>query len=253
MENNQDSQKSSGVCEKIHHAFSFHPNNNNTKIRRVSHSQEDPRPRPAASLPLHNHVGKPADHVQTKHPNSPKVDKFLGADHQIPIKLDYSSPKVASEVEEKQRHVVKVVEPHVQKEAGKQPSQDINDTFSDYIKRAKMKIRTVSNAGGGKNIASQQDDIARDHHHDTKQRDTSNDQFSEYINRAKMKIRAVSNAGSGKKNASPQDDAHDDHDTKKKDTSSDHFSEFINRAKMKIRSVSNAGHGGGKNMSFKRE
>ncbi|KAB1203177.1 hypothetical protein CJ030_MR8G028451 [Morella rubra] len=78
--------------------------------------------------------------------------------------------------------------PQVGKE-GEVPEQDINDTFSDYIKRVRMKmVKTVSNIGGGKKATGQGD--GRDK--------KKTDEFSEYINRAKRKIRTTSSIGGGK-------------------------------------------------------
>ncbi|KAF5731506.1 hypothetical protein HS088_TW18G00184 [Tripterygium wilfordii] len=65
----------------------------------------------------------------------------------------------------------------VNKEEGKKTGIHIEDRFTDYINRAKVKIRTMSNAGEAAKV------------------DRS---FSEYINRAKLKIRAMSSIGGGK-------------------------------------------------------
>lgn len=218
MENDQDTPKSSGMCEKIRHAFSVHPAR--TKIR-----QQDPTPASHASnpsLPQHNHVGKPVDiHVKAaapEHPNSAEADKIpikfehsslqhpanekgkgksasAAAAPHLPIQSSNSTPlkKVASGMQEKPKLKKQMAAAEVEEKHHVQ-NHDINNTFSDYIKRAKMKIRTVSNVGGGKNHASLQDD-AHDH---TKKKDTAKDHFSEYIHRAKMKLRTTSSIGHGK-------------------------------------------------------
>ncbi|KAB1203176.1 hypothetical protein CJ030_MR8G028450 [Morella rubra] len=63
--------------------------------------------------------------------------------------------KAVTSVEEKLHDAN--AEPQVGKE-GEVPKQDINDTFSDYIKRVRMKmVKTVSNIGGGKKTTGQGD------------------------------------------------------------------------------------------------
>lgn len=57
----------------------------------------------------------------------------------------------------------------------------IEDRFTDYIKRARIKIRTLSNAGHEKQHAS-----------------PGQDKFTDYINRAKVKLRTTSSIGGGK-------------------------------------------------------
>jgi hypothetical protein len=57
----------------------------------------------------------------------------------------------------------------------------IEDRFTDYIKRARIKIRTLSNAGHEKQHAS-----------------PGQDKFTDYINRAKVKLRTTSSIGGEK-------------------------------------------------------
>lgn len=92
------------------------------------------------------------------------------------------------------KNTAEVAEPGV-KHKGTKSGLAKNDMFSDYIHRAKMKIRTVSNLGSRK-TASEAVDI-----HDTKKDNNSKDAFSDYINRAKMKIRKTSSVGRRKSNS----------------------------------------------------
>lgn len=77
---------------------------------------------------------------------------------------------------------------------GKKTGLKNNDDFSNYINRAKVTIRTTTNADGGK-IASQEDNVP-----DAKNEDNSKvkDVFSDYINHAKLKIRKLSSIGRSK-------------------------------------------------------
>lgn len=57
----------------------------------------------------------------------------------------------------------------------------IEDSFSDYIKRARIKMRTFSNAG-----------------HEKQHANPEKDKFTDYINSAKVKLRTTSSVGGGK-------------------------------------------------------
>ncbi|CAL9023796.1 unnamed protein product [Prunus brigantina] len=77
--------------------------------------------------------------------------------------------------------------PQVKNEGKKPGGPDINDTFSEYIKQAKIKIRTMSS-----NNISESDD-------DAKKKESVKDHFSDYIHRAKNKFKSTpSNLGAGK-------------------------------------------------------
>jgi hypothetical protein len=226
MENDQDNPKSSGVCERILHAFSVHPAR--TKIR-----QQDPTPASHASnptLPLHNHVGKPVDiHIKAaapEHPNSAEADK-------IPNKFDYSTPQHPANEKGKGKSAAAAPPPHLAIQNSN--STPLTKVASGLQEKPKLKKRQMAAA-----------EVEEKHH---VQNHDINNTFSDYIKRAKLKIRTVSNVGGGKNQASLQDDAHGH--TKKKDSAKDHFSEYIHRAKMKLRTTSSFGHG--KTISFKRE
>ncbi|KAF3436341.1 hypothetical protein FNV43_RR23433 [Rhamnella rubrinervis] len=75
---------------------------------------------------------------------------------------------------------------------GKRTAVDhLNDTFSDYINRAKIKIRTVSD------VKDKSSSLGLDGVHDTNKREGLKDHFSDYIHRAKNKMRSTS-FGTGK-------------------------------------------------------
>ncbi|CAK7348192.1 unnamed protein product [Dovyalis caffra] len=73
---------------------------------------------------------------------------------------------------------------HIKLEEGNhKPGMHIEDRFTDYINRAKIKIRTVSNAGHEKQHAHA---------------GSGKDKFTDYINRAKVKLRTTSSIGGRK-------------------------------------------------------
>ncbi|KAF5744187.1 hypothetical protein HS088_TW08G00783 [Tripterygium wilfordii] len=94
------------------------------------------------------------------------------------------------------------VNKHEGKKIGSRSHSDshIEDRFTDYINRAKVKIRTTSNAGEAAKVI--------DKRHSTTKVDKTSEAtkadktFSEYINRAKLKIRAMSGSGGGKHDSS---------------------------------------------------
>lgn len=82
---------------------------------------------------------------------------------------------------------------HVKNNAVKMSSLSQNNSFSDYINRVKVKLRTTSHVGGEKSASSK-----HDVHDSNKDDDNTTDKFSDYINRAKMKIRKTSTIGNRK-------------------------------------------------------
>ncbi|KAI6695627.1 hypothetical protein NL676_023337 [Syzygium grande] len=67
-----------------------------------------------------------------------------------------------------------------QSRGAKEKGEDINNRVSSYISRAKMRIRTMSFAGGTQGAGH---------------KDSGTDHFGNYIQRAKMKIRTMSGIG----------------------------------------------------------
>lgn len=64
---------------------------------------------------------------------------------------------------------------------------DLNETFSNYINRAKLKIRSVSDVKDKSSL-----ELAGGAHQDTNYKRESRDHFSDYIRRAKSKMRSTS-------------------------------------------------------------
>ncbi|XP_061358132.1 uncharacterized protein LOC133302375 [Gastrolobium bilobum] len=76
------------------------------------------------------------------------------------------------------------------KQHGKKPLHR-EDTFTNYIKRAKYKIRSLSNIGG----REEQSNPAPDEAYGTNKKENETDQFSNFIHQAKNKLRTVSKIG----------------------------------------------------------
>lgn len=214
MENNNNSSSNSSVCTKIRHAFASSPALR--AIQRISSFNQE-----------HKHVTNgsnsppKANSVKTKPHQKPQTET---SSEVIPIKFDYSTPTykqngnssaVSSVAKGAPTHVgnsertkasAKSELPqaqHVPKKAvaqngnqhGKE-SMDINETFKEYIQRAKKKIRTVSNIGRGQNNPA----AAPDHevHHGTTtsgKNESLEEHFQDFIHRAKKKIRATTMVG----------------------------------------------------------
>lgn len=126
----------------------------------ISHPQQDSN----SSLPTHDHAHKAND--------------------------DHNQNKIASD---KRHH-------HASQPHGKQGGQKsglTDERFSDYISRAKVKIRTMTmNVGGGnKQNASYSKE---DEQNDTKHEDHTKDGFSDYIKRVKFKFRKTTSISGSK-------------------------------------------------------
>lgn len=221
MEKNNNSDTS--VCRKIRQALSSNPALR--AIQRVSSFNQQPKPITTGSNstpPTKTKPSHPPPHHKPYH-----TELTSGA---IPIKFDHSTPttenensstissvaakgasthvgnseratKVTARGEPQQPHHVPMrygvhSEKQQQQQQGEK-SMDINDTFKEFIQRAKEKIRTVSNVGtrGGhqSNPAA-----APDHHHEvhrgTSKNENHMEQISDFINRAKKRIRATTTA-----------------------------------------------------------
>ncbi|KAK7270250.1 hypothetical protein RIF29_23257 [Crotalaria pallida] len=172
------------MCRKIRHAFSSNP-----AIRAFhrisSHPHQEPKPVITDSnSPSSTPTNIP---IQTKH-HKTNIENS-GA---IPIKFEKSSARPTKGDDgfkggEQQ---------HSSSEKQGKKSMDINDTFNDYIKRAKVKIRTVSNLGRGQsNPTTAPDHDQAQHHGTTNKKDSNKDQFSDFIHRAKKKIRTTTIVG----------------------------------------------------------
>ncbi|CAH8337900.1 unnamed protein product [Eruca vesicaria subsp. sativa] len=71
-----------------------------------------------------------------------------------------------------------------------------DETFTDYIMKAKLKIRATT--GDDDHVSNAGETETRDHHHHRVSRESSSgrssDRFSEYINKAKMKLKLRSSS-----------------------------------------------------------
>lgn len=165
---------SPNACEKV---FSCIICCNCETNQDIPDHHQDHKPASGASnvlQPTHNHARKTSD-VQPKSQKAEVAKYNLELPTKAEVAVDSTEPDAKHE--------------------GKKSGQAKNDMFSDYIHRAKMKIRTASNLGS-RRTASEADDI-----HDTKKDTNAKDAFSEYINRAKMKIRKTSTLGRKKSNS----------------------------------------------------
>ncbi|KAK7336716.1 hypothetical protein VNO77_17262 [Canavalia gladiata] len=70
---------------------------------------------------------------------------------------------------------------------------DINDTFAEYIERARYRIRTVSNVGRGQ--SNSVPDEAKGNNGNSNRTDNQKDHFADFIQHARKKIRTTSNVG----------------------------------------------------------
>ncbi|GMN25599.1 hypothetical protein TIFTF001_000997 [Ficus carica] len=123
--------------------------------------------------PTHDHSAKASD-VQAKSRRSDVVEH----------KPELPSKEGAKKGSHGQTHA---------ENEGKKSSSAKNEMFSEYINRAKLKIRAMSGLGIGI-TTSEADDV-----HDAKKDNSGGkDVFSDYINRAKVKIRKTPSIGSRK-------------------------------------------------------
>nr|KYP70669.1 hypothetical protein KK1_009897 [Cajanus cajan] len=171
MENNPSSRTS--ICWKIRQALATNPAFR--AIHRIKHHYREREPRPVTT-----HSNSPSS---THLPQNKKANtKGEGA---IPIKFDNSIPitstqligtsKVAPKVEPEPTRVGTV---HLEQQGKK--TLDINDTFTEYIERARYRIRTVSNVGRGQNYD---------------EANGGNNKMENQKDHAKKKIGSTSNAG----------------------------------------------------------
>ncbi|KAI3423203.1 uncharacterized protein J3R85_011159 [Psidium guajava] len=143
MNKNEKREKpSSEACGKISRA-----------IRRIAGGGQAPNPAPKEA-----HPSVKALDIQPKPEGGRRVTLALGTGEGKSSTTDSRANKPKSE--------------------SKRSGDDIEQGFSDYIKRTWLKIRSVSNVGGGKNHSPA--------------KDTRHDHFGDYIARAKKKLRTTS-------------------------------------------------------------
>ncbi|KAK7285402.1 hypothetical protein RJT34_20172 [Clitoria ternatea] len=219
---------SSSICWKIRKAFAINPAFK--VIHRIKHYYQEPSPRPLNTLSNSPSLPPPQYHPSQNLKTNNKIQQGEGV---IPIKFDYSTPsstlhgqvsKVASpqvgRISETKGKVDTKVEPQpfyfqgskagvfkgekndplkeqhgvgmLQEQQGKK-TLDINDTFSEYIQRAKCRIRTVSNIGGGQSNSVSNE--AKGSSGNNNRMENQRDHFSDFIQHAKKKIRTTSSLG----------------------------------------------------------
>ncbi|KAK7396352.1 hypothetical protein VNO78_17287 [Psophocarpus tetragonolobus] len=213
MENNTNSR--STLCWKIRQALATNPAFR--AIHRIKHYHRQPRLVPSNS-------NSPSLPPSTPLPQKMKANNTQG-EGTVPIKFDNSIPTSSPMVHEQVSKVgisqvgaKKEPEPvHVQgsragvfkgehdgKDAtgplkeqhgvGMQQGNktlDLNDTFTEYIERARYRIRAVSNVGRGQShFASGEASGSSNNRMENRK-----DQFSDFIHQAKKNMRTTSNVG----------------------------------------------------------
>ncbi|KAJ1404816.1 hypothetical protein SESBI_26395 [Sesbania bispinosa] len=213
----KNNSSSSSVCNKIRQALASNPAV--LAIQRISSFSQEPKPVTTNSSNSPSPPTKTSG-IKTKphHNNKPHT---AGT---IPIKFDHStmgngnstlpsvpkgpSPhlgnsekttKVAAKGEHQPQNLAMQGKPPMKTGAQHglgvhsnqqdKKSMDINDTFKEFIQRAKVKIRTVSNIGRDQSnsVAAPSQEIHGNENH--------KDHFSEFIHRAKKKIRTTTTVG----------------------------------------------------------
>ena len=198
MENNSGSNSS--IYRRIHCAVSTNPPFR--AFRRVSSHQSTPVTADSYYPNLAAKTRVIATNTQKK-PHPPQHSK--NHHHEgvgIPINFDYSVPTSEGHADTAKGKVAKIGTAAAQndhgEQQGKKQEQDINDTFSNYIQRAKFKIRSLSNIGGGQSKAASDEDNGdkkNEHHQNDKENHHQIDHFGDFIQRVKKKLRTTSNVG----------------------------------------------------------
>lgn len=125
MENNTNSRSS--ICWKIRRALAT--------IHRIKHYNRQP----GTVTP---HANSPSLPLSTHFPQKMKAKNTQG-EGTIPIKVEAEPRYGVSKGEGKDSTG------HLKEQQQGKKTLDINDTFSEYIERAKYRIRSVSNVGRG--------------------------------------------------------------------------------------------------------
>uniref|UniRef100_A0A6M2F1Z6 Uncharacterized protein n=1 Tax=Populus davidiana TaxID=266767 RepID=A0A6M2F1Z6_9ROSI len=114
----------------------------------------------------------------TPHPPIPKTTRVASRVVEPEAKTFVESPSQGN----KANHPKLETPQHNKVEEGNDKrGMHIEDRFTDYIKRARIKMRTFSNAG-----------------HEKQHANPEKDKFTDYINSAKAKLRTTSSIGGGK-------------------------------------------------------
>ncbi|KAJ6319731.1 hypothetical protein OIU78_015193 [Salix suchowensis] len=189
------------VCGKIYKAVTVSPAFK--AIRRISSRPQDPSPTsraPNSPPPPPPPRSKKIIDIQpqtysakTKRHGTPRDRE---AAETVPVNYDFSSQSIPANGKSKPATPLPPIPNTTQvanrprfespqrnelEEGSDKQGTHIEERFVDYINRARIKIRSLSNAGHEKQHAS-----------------PGKDKFTDYINRAKVKLRTTSSIGGGK-------------------------------------------------------
>lgn len=186
MENNKYNSNNSSRCRKFRQALANSPAGR--AISRMSHYHHQESSRPSSDSPLPQHVK--GNNFSNEEAHGP-----------IPIKFDYSQPPQYANASSlnPNRHEDKGKKLKAQEfdDYQQYEKKDANYIFSEYIKRAREKLRTVSNIGKGQSKPSSDEAYYNygNNFHEMKKKDDHRDQISDFIHLAKKKIRTTSSVG----------------------------------------------------------
>lgn len=222
MENNTTSRSS--ICWKIRQALATNPAFR-VIHHRIKHYYQEPRPVPthpnSPSLTPSTHL--PQNMMKAKNTKG-EGEIPIKFDNSIPISIPRVHVQV-SKVASPQVGISAKIEPepepwHVQgsrvglfkdehnngkdtitgplkeqhglgMQQGKKTVVDINDTFTEYIERARHRIRTVSNVGRGQSHSVSDETSGNKNN----KMENHTDQFSDFIQHSKKKMRTTSSVG----------------------------------------------------------
>lgn len=201
------------ACKRIRRAVAASPAYHT--VRRISYILPNSR---SASPATNSSPPAKAIDLQSKSGSSkhPKSDRNREVAASVPITFDYSSQNekpTLLELIQKNTQIARVapkiesdgapaktiagevtktkVNPEVKLEKGGKSGVHIEDRITDYINRAKFKIRTMSRSSEGKYGSGKDKDKLSD--------DTSGkDKFSDFIDRTRNKLKKASSIGAGK-------------------------------------------------------
>lgn len=220
MENNTTSRSS--ICWKIRQALATNPAFR-VIHHRIKHYYQEPRPATAHSNSPSLTPNLPQNMMKAKNTKG-EGEIPIKFDNSIPISIPRVHVQV-SKVASPQVGISAKIEPepepwHVQgsrvglfkdehnngkdtitgplkeqhglgMQQGKKTVVDINDTFTEYIERARHRIRTVSNVGRGQSHSAPDEASGKNN-----KMENHRDQFSDFIQHSKKKMRTTtSNVG----------------------------------------------------------
>ncbi|CAI8603867.1 unnamed protein product [Vicia faba] len=215
MENNNSSSNSS-VCTKIRHVFASNPalraiqrlSSINQEHKQITHGSNYPSSSPKSSVvqtkphhkaqtetssePTHIKSGYSTPTYKEKGHSSAVSSVAKGASTLVGNSERATKVSAKSELQlPQQHHAPNKAVAHHGNQQGKE-SVDINDTYREFIQRAKKKIRTVSTIGRGQNNTTAAPDHEVQHGTTTAGKNESReDHFQDFIHRVGKKIRAT--------------------------------------------------------------